>query len=109
MPVPDYESFMLPLLRAVADGGEHHVRDVRDRLAAEFKLTAAERAEMLPSGKQSYFNNRVGWAKTYLDKAGLISSVRRGVYRITEAGEFTTADARRVFRYELSAMHGARH
>jgi restriction system protein len=86
MPVPDYESFMLPLLRAVADGGEHHVRDVRDRLAAEFKLTPAERSEMLPSAKQSVFDNRVGWAKTYLDKAGLISSVRRGVYRITEAG-----------------------
>ncbi|ABS25292.1 restriction endonuclease [Anaeromyxobacter sp. Fw109-5] len=86
MPVPDYESFMLPLLRAVGDGDEHHVRDVRDRLAAEFNLTAQERAEMLPSGKQSVFDNRVGWAKTYLDKAGLISSVRRGVYQITKEG-----------------------
>ncbi len=87
MPVPDYETFMLPLLRAVADGADHHVRDVRETLAAEFKLTPADRAEMLPSGKQSVFDNRVGWTKTYLDKAGLLETVRRGVYRITKAGK----------------------
>ena len=87
MPVPDYETFMLPLLRAVADGADHHVRDVRETLAAEFKLTPADRAEMLPSGKQSVFDNRVGWTKTYLDKAGLLGTVRRGVYRTTKAGK----------------------
>lgn len=52
------------------DGAEHHVREVRERLAGEFKLTPADRAEMLPSGKQSVFDNRVGWAKTYPEKAG---------------------------------------
>lgn len=92
MPVPDYETFMLPLLRAVRDGAEHNVRDVRDQLAAEFHLTATERSELLPSGKQSVFDNRVGWAKTYLDKAGLIASVRRGVYRITDDGKAVLAE-----------------
>lgn len=92
MPVPDYETFMLPLLRAVADGGEHHVRNVRERLAAEFKLTPQDRSEMLPSGKQSVFDNRVGWAKTYMDKAGLVASVRRGIYRITDAGRAVLAE-----------------
>jgi len=60
---------------------------VRETLAAEFKLTPADRAEMLPSGKQSVFDNRVGWTKTYLDKAGLLGTVRRGVYRTTKAGK----------------------
>jgi restriction system protein len=92
MPVPDYESFMLPLLEAVRDGGEHNVRDVRDELASRFHLTEAERSELLPSGKQTFFDNRVGWAKTYLDKAGLITSVRRGVYRITDAGKAVLAE-----------------
>jgi restriction system protein len=92
MPVPDYEAVMLPLLRAVADGAEHHVRDVRERIAGEFKLAPADRAEMLPSGKQSVFDNRVGWAKTYMDKAGLVESVRRGVYRITKAGKAVLAE-----------------
>ncbi len=60
---------------------------MRETLAAEFKLTPADRAEMLPSGKQSVFDNRVGWTKTYLDKAGLLGTVRRGVYRTTKAGK----------------------
>ncbi len=87
MAVPDYQSLMLPLLRALADGNDHEVADVRDRIAKELNLTEADRTELLPSGKQAGFNNRVGWAKTYLDKAGLVSSPRRGVYRITEAGQ----------------------
>jgi restriction system protein len=92
MPIPDYESFMLPLLEAVRDGAEHNIRDVRDELASRFHLTEAERTELLPSGKQSYFDNRVGWAKTYLDKAGLITTVRRGAYRITDAGKAVLAE-----------------
>jgi restriction system protein len=92
MPVPDYESFMLPLLRAVAEGAEHQIRDVRDQLAAEFELSPADRAEMLPSGKQTVFNNRFGWAKTYMAKAGLLAPVREGVFRITDAGRAVLAD-----------------
>jgi restriction system protein len=87
MPVPDYESLMLPLLSALADGDEHEVATLRDRIAASLKLTDTDRAELLPSGKQSVFDNRVGWAKFYLDKAGLVVSTRRGVYKITDLGE----------------------
>lgn len=92
MPVPDYESLNLPLLRALADGAEHHVRDLRTKLAADLKLTESDLAEMLPSGKQSVFDNRVGWSKTYMDKAGLLTSVRRGVYRITDQGKKVLAE-----------------
>lgn len=92
MPVPDYETLMLPLLRALADGAEHPVGPLRNTIASELKLTDQDRAELLPSGKQSVFDNRLGWAKTYLDKAGLVSSVRRGVYRITDQGRVALAE-----------------
>src|SRR5207253_5533223 len=87
MPVPGFESFMLPLLRALDDGADHPVSEVRERIAGEMALTEEDRGELLPSGKQAIFDNRLGWAKTYLDKAGLISTVKRGVYRITNDGQ----------------------
>jgi len=86
MPIPGFESFMLPLLRVVEDGADHPVTEVRERIAREMRLTEGDRAELLPSGKQAIFDNRLGWAKTYLDKAGLIMTVKRGVYRLTDDG-----------------------
>jgi len=86
MAIPDYQSCMLPLLRVYADGQDHTFREVVDALAREFKLTDAERREMLPSGRQEVFENRVGWARTYMKKAGLIESPKRGVNRITKRG-----------------------
>lgn len=86
MPIPDYQSVMLPLLRFLDDGGEHSLREAIDSLAEQFDLTEAERAEMLPSGQQATFNNRVGWARTYLKKAGLVESTRRGFFRISARG-----------------------
>lgn len=91
MNIPDYQSLMLPLLEALVDGREHLVRDVREGLAAKFGLGATEREALLPSGKQPIFDNRLGWAKTYLAKAGLVSSVRRGVYQITDRGRSVVA------------------
>lgn len=91
MPVPSYDIFMLPLLQALADGAEHNVRDLREQLAGTFKLTDADRHALLPSGKQPVFDGRVGWAKTYLEKAGLLSTSRRGCYRITDAGRSVLA------------------
>jgi restriction system protein len=73
MTIPDYQSLMLPVLLASADG-EVRVRDIVDRLAETLGLTPEERGELLPSGRQSLFNNRVHWAKTFLGKAGLIES-----------------------------------
>jgi restriction system protein len=86
MNIPDYQSLMLPLLEALADGREYFVRDVRETIAATFGLGTTEREALLPSGKQPIFDNRLGWAKTYLAKAGLLTSVRRGVYQITDRG-----------------------
>jgi restriction system protein len=82
---------MLPFLRYLADGSEHTLRDAEDSLAKHFKLTPAERAALLPSGQQGIFKNRIGWARTYLKKAGLLESPKRGVFRITECGVKTLA------------------
>lgn len=77
---------MLPLLRQVADGAEHRLKDVSQRLAEEFRLTADELNEFLPSGQQPVFINRVGWARTYLKKAGLLVAPRRGCFAISPRG-----------------------
>jgi restriction system protein len=82
MPVPDYETLKLPLLRALEDSVAHPVGALRNSTASEWKLTDQNRANLLPSGKQAVVDNRVGWAKIYLDKAGLVASVRRGVNRL---------------------------
>jgi restriction system protein len=86
MPIPDYQTLMLPLLRILGDQREHHVRDLRNQLAQEFNLTEEERAILLPGGGARLFDNRVGWTTTYLHNAGLIENVRRAVWRITPRG-----------------------
>jgi restriction system protein len=86
MPIPDYESAMLPLLRLAADGLEHRFRDAVEQLAVQFKLSDDERSEMLPSGTAPLFDNRIGWARTYLKQAGLLESPQRGLFKITERG-----------------------
>lgn len=86
MPIPDYESAMLPLLQLAADGVEHRSRDAVEELAARFDLNDEERAEMLPSGTAPLFDNRVGWARTYLKQAGLLESPKRGLFKITARG-----------------------
>ena len=69
MAIPDFQTIMLPLLKATEDRAVHILRDVVERLAEEFALTEEERRELLPSGRQPTFNNRVGWARTYLTGA----------------------------------------
>lgn len=91
MAIPDYQTCMLPFLRHLADGADHTLRDTEESLAQHFRLTPAERAERLPSGQQGVFRNRVGWARTYLKKAGLLESPKRAVFRITERGMTTLA------------------
>jgi restriction system protein len=87
MALPSYDVFMLPALRVLGDDQDHDIRELRERLAGEFKLAETDRRELLPSGKQPVFDSRIGWAKTYLEKAGLLATVRRGCYRITEVGK----------------------
>ncbi|MBP8754819.1 MAG: restriction endonuclease [Chitinophagales bacterium] len=86
MPIPDYQTIMLPLLVKVADGREYKVRDLIEQLAESFNLTDEERKEMLPSGTATLFDNRVAWAKTYLKKAGLVDSPKRAIVTITKEG-----------------------
>jgi len=86
MAIPDYQSIMLPLLKYLADGKERHIRETIEALAQKLNLTTEERKEVLPSGQQYTFDNRVGWARTYMKKAGLIETTRRGYFRIAERG-----------------------
>lgn len=86
MAVPDYQSFMLPLLKHVADGETHSLRAVIECLADEFGLSVDERRELIPSGKQTLLVNRASWARTYLSKAGLLEAPARGSIRITGRG-----------------------
>jgi restriction system protein len=86
MSIPDYQTLMLPLLRAVSNGQEHRFRDVVETLAGEFQITNEDRAEMLPSGATPLIDNRVAWARTYLKQAGLLHSPKRGSLQITECG-----------------------
>ena len=86
MAIPDYQAIMLPLLKFAGDKKEHSTQETIDALSEEFGLTEEEKKELLPSGKQTVFPNRVGWAKTYLTKAGLLKSNRRSYYEITERG-----------------------
>ncbi|MDT9276041.1 MULTISPECIES: restriction endonuclease [Limnospira] len=85
--IPDYQSLMLPLLKLISDGKEHKYRVVIESLASEFQLTDEEIKELLASGKQPIFDNRVGWAKTYLKKAGLLEDPKRATFVITDLGK----------------------
>lgn len=87
MAIPDYQSIMLPLLKLTGDGQEHAFRDAVGALSELFQLSTEERRELLPSGKQAIFDNRVGWAKTYLTKAGLLDITRRAHFQITDKGK----------------------
>jgi restriction system protein len=89
--IPDYQGFMLPLLRAVGDGQDHALRDLSRNLADELGLVEPERRALLPSGQQTVLSNRIAWAKTYLKKAGLITQPARGRVRITPEGQAALA------------------
>ncbi len=86
MAIPDFQSIMLPLMKYSSDGKDHTLRETIEHLAKVFNLSEVERTELLPSGSQAIFDNRVGWAKTHLYKAGLLKSPRRSVYLISDRG-----------------------
>lgn len=85
MPIPDFQTLMLPLLRLMADRQEKSIREATEPLAQELQVTSEDLATLLLSG-QSVFRNRISWAKTYLSKAGLLTPTRRGYFRITDRG-----------------------
>ncbi len=92
MAVPDFQSLMLPIVEFAADGQEHSLREARESLAKRLGVTEEEREELLPSGRQAVFDNRVAWAKTYLQQTGLLNSIRRGYFRITDRGRQVLAE-----------------
>ena len=87
MPIPDYQTLMRPLLAKLADGQVHPLKELLDELTSDFSLSPEEIKEKLPSGRQTVISNRIGWAKTYLAKAGLLETPKRANYRISERGQ----------------------
>ena len=87
MAIPDYQSFMRPILELARDGKEHSIRELMEPLSAKFNLSQEDQKVLLPSGKQTIFENRLAWAKTYLKQAGLLEVVRRGSFRISPRGQ----------------------
>lgn len=87
MAVPDFQSFFLPLLKYSADGQTHSTKDTYAAMAEHFSLSKEDLQEMLPSGKQTTYKNRVAWARVYLSKALLLESPKRAFFRITERGQ----------------------
>ena len=87
MAIPTYQTLMLPVLNIAADGEEHKFRQAVESLADQFNLSTEERSELLASGSQAVFNNRVGWARSYLKQAGLLASPKRGFFTITQTGK----------------------
>ena len=92
MAIPDYQTLMLPLLRIAGDGKEHRISEVVSQLARDYKLTETEIEELLPSGKQTIFGNRVHWAKTYLSQSKLVNNTRWGRFTITDRGRSVLAE-----------------
>ncbi len=86
MTIPDYQTCMLPLLKFASDNNEHSLREAVDKLAQYFELTDEELKELLPSGQQGVFVNRIGWARSYMKQAGLLEPTRRGYFRIAKRG-----------------------
>ena len=85
--IPDYQSIMLPLLTHVSNGNEYKLNDLIETLSMQFGLSESEKKELLPSGQSFIFSNRVGWARTYLKKAGLLDVPKRGSVVITKRGK----------------------
>jgi len=106
MAIPDYQNFLLPLLQLLEDGREYSVREIYDTLANQLAFSEADRQQMLPSGQQQTYANRMGWATTHLTKAALITRPKRGHVIITDRGrellaqrpEKITAKSLEVFR-----------
>ena len=86
MPIPDFQTIMLPLLQHLSDGREHPNQETIEALAKKFGLSNEELADLLPSGAQPVFTNRVAWAKSHMKMAGLVHAPKRAVYQITDRG-----------------------
>lgn len=86
MAVPKYYEMYKSFLKVLIDGKIHSIQEEKQQVISDFNLSEEQTTELLPSGRQSIFDNRIGWCRTYLKKAGLIESPSRGQYRITDSG-----------------------
>lgn len=86
MAIPKYDEMYRAFLDCLADGQTHKSKEVKNAVADAFSVSEEERAQLLPSGRQAIFDNRIGWTRTYLKKAGLVQSPSRGIYTITAVG-----------------------
>src|SRR5260370_6166396 len=92
MAIQEYKTWMLLVLKVAGDGQEHRIGDAVNQLARDFGLTEEEQQQILPSGRQATFANRVGWAKTYLVQAGLLEATKRAHFKITGRGKKSLAE-----------------
>ena len=87
MPIPDFQSLMFPIMKVAADGAEHSARELRQKIGDDLGLSQEERKELLPSGQQPVFTNRISWARLHLTMAGLLEKTGKGTFRITPRGQ----------------------
>lgn len=91
MPLPKYYEFYVPILTVLRDEQIHTIQDIKEKIAIMLQLTETDLSERLASGKQSIYDNRVSWARTYLKKAGLLDVPQRGKIQITQEGKYLLA------------------
>ena len=106
MAIPDFQTIMRPLLQAYADGSPKRIAEAEAELGESFQLKPDELAEMLPSGKQQKFKNRVRWSATYLKNAGALERPERGVYRIWGIGMTPLSDTHNASAQVISKPLG---
>ena len=102
MPIPDFQTCMFPVLELAGDGKVHSLGEAREFLAGKFELTEQELNELLPSGRQRRFSNRVAWAKVYLEQAGLVSTPQRGHFLMADRGRSLLSE--RPVRIDISLL-----
>jgi restriction system protein len=101
--VPDYQTLMLPLLRCLSSQSiPVTVRQFLEPIADEFNLTEEDRAARIPSGQENLLANRLQWARTYMGKAGLLASPKRGVVQVTDRGRTLLAEG--LDRIDVSTL-----
>lgn len=106
MAIPDFEKLMLPMLEVLKDGNEYKMKEVIEILAKKFQISEEERMLLTPSKANYLFDIRVGWARTYLKKAGLVSDPKRGSVRITERGlEILNQNLKEITKEYLMKFH----
>lgn len=87
MALPKYNELYVPFLKALNDEKIHSIKEIKDYVSSFLNIGESEILERLPSGNQTIYNNRIGWARTYLKKAGLINATQRAHFQITSEGK----------------------